>query len=145
MNETEAGASVTGWSRSDAPKTCPASICIRSSRLRSGSDDWAQTDGDTATMPRIASRQARPKTLIGCRRVSVRAFGRSRSFMGFRQNEQLRADLQPGALDGIELMLKRSCPCSKNNCAIPPTSLNPSMSLMVSTGASRSPPTSCAA
>ncbi len=38
MNETEAGASVTGWSRSEAPKTRPASMRISSSRLSSGND-----------------------------------------------------------------------------------------------------------
>ena len=62
MNETDAGASVTGWSRSEAPNTCPESSFISSSRERSGSRGWADAAEDirsTATT-NAAQRLKRP-------------------------------------------------------------------------------------
>jgi hypothetical protein len=58
MNVTEAGASVTGWSRSDAPNTIPASIAISSSIERSRREVWAPaTDGNSAAISENARAQ----------------------------------------------------------------------------------------
>src|SRR6266496_3973943 len=91
MNDTDAGASIDGCRRSDAPKTWPASICIRSSRLRSVSDCAADT-------PRTPNRQTNASTAARAPLAKEK-----RLFIGSRHDEQPRADLKSRPLRRIEV------------------------------------------
>src|SRR5688572_17330296 len=101
MNDTEAGASRAGCRRSDAPKTCPASICRRLSRLRSASD-WDPAGTGIAKRHTSASAPALLKRLAVIERpLSASSRGVIELVIGPRHDEQLRADLEPRALGGL--------------------------------------------
>src|SRR5580692_12855606 len=89
MNETDAGASVTGWVRSEAPNTCPASTRISSSRLRSGS----------ACACAAAGMLSRATTTS----VRVLASGIGVIFDKRREREQPRAELEMRAPRAVEI------------------------------------------
>src|SRR5580765_6114397 len=89
MNETDAGTSVTGWIRSDAPTTRPASIRISSSRLRSESACARATVGTTS--------RTRTKSLEGLpNRIGIILDKRGK-------RKEFRAELETGALRVLEV------------------------------------------
>src|SRR6185295_6222591 len=89
MNETDAGASVTGCIRSEAPNTRPAASRINSSRLRSGSPCACVTAGTVSS--------ASTKSVRGLGRHGIGVILDERG-----QRKELRAELEtaaPGVLE----------------------------------------------
>src|SRR5258707_6578071 len=103
MNETDAGASVTGWILPDAPKTRPASRLINSSRLSSGSGCCASAAGEDASR-RMSARAEALLWGFTCSTSTHLLSGGFGPVVDVRsKNEQLRAELKPGALRDLDV------------------------------------------
>src|SRR5260221_8764800 len=106
MNETDTGASVTGWSLPEAPNTRPASRLINCSRLKSDSGCCASAAPEAARRRIRTNAEARVCGFT-CSTSTELLSRRLGSFVDTRsENEQLRAELEPGLPGNVQVELE---------------------------------------